>query len=389
MTLVRPVADIASFPAPGWTATPLFEKVDAVEPDDSIFITALAPGAEDPQVALQIDDLGIPYGASGQIVVRVRMRWSDALTAEPETVRIGLGNVSALGVTDPVLLFQRNVAGFSSTEFETIELVFTYTDWTGVSDAFGVYVEMTPDAADVTQFGEISWIEVEACVPAVVIGQCPHGTTTAGQVITEARDWHPSFDQRRHPNGSLMRLLSSYQREVTGKIARVNPALLATPVTYALPLADFNEGMKLPQRSYIMPAIEVRYTQNSDVAVTIELVNLTRRIDRDLIPNAAYVRGDRLFLTGRAENWAPFGSLTVNMVLTPKELTALTDVVMLPDWGMDAYVSALVRAMAIRGGLSGDILGAAAEAEQQFLDTVAQQRAAETSYTRDVFPGGW
>lgn len=388
MTLVRPVGDIASFPAPGWTAAPLFEKVDAAEPDDSTFITGLAPGAQDPQVALQLGDLEIPYGASGQIIVRVRMRWSAALTAAPATVRIGLGNVAALGVTDPVLLFERNVAAFSSTEFETIEFVFPYTDWVGISDLFGVYVEMTPDAADVTQFGQISWIEVEACVPEVVIGQCPLGSVTAQDVITEARDWHPSFDQRKHPNGTLLRLLSSYQREITSKIARVNPALIATPVTYTLPLTDFDQGMKLPSRSYIMPAVEVRYAQNPDVAVTVELVNLTRRIDRDMLPNVVYIRGDRLFLSGRAENWTPYGSLTVNMVLTPRDLTGLTDVLTLPDWGMDTYVSALVRRMAMRDGLL-DLVGDAADAEQQFLDTVAQQRAAETSYTRDVFPGGW
>ena len=104
MTLARPVGDIATFPAPGWTTAPLWSKVNTVLPDDLIFLTGLAPGAQDPQVALSLGDLEIPFGASGRIIVRVRMRWNETLTVAPDTVRIGIGEAANLGVTDPTLL---------------------------------------------------------------------------------------------------------------------------------------------------------------------------------------------------------------------------------------------------------------------------------------------
>lgn len=389
MTLVRPVADIASVPAPGWTAAPLFEKVDSVEPDDTTFITGLAPGAQDPQVALQLGDLGIPYGASGQLIVRARLRWDGALTQPPAAVRMGLADAAALAGSDPSLLFERSLAAFSSVAFETVEVVFPYADWAGDSDAFGIYIEMTPDGADAARSGQISWIEVEACRPATIIGDCTLGSTTARAVITEARDHHPMFEPRRHPNATLLRLLSSYQREVTAKIARVNPALVATPLTVTLPLTDFDEGVTLPSYVYALPGVEARYAQNTDQVEVIELVNLTNRAQQNYGHNVVYLRGNKLFLSGRADNWLQFGSLTVNLVLTPRELTGLDDVLRLPDWGSDAYVATLVQKMAIREGINGPLLSAAATMEQEFLDSVAQQKAAQASYTRDVFPGGF
>lgn len=388
--LVRPVADIASFPAPGWTTAPLWSKVNSVDPDDTTFITGLAPGAQDPQVAIQLGDLEIPYGASGQIIVRVRMRWSAALTANPDTVRIGLAPAADLGVTDPTLTFERSVLSFTSTDFVTVEMVFDYTDWVGDSSAFGVYVEMDPDDADTTQFGQIAWVEVESCIPAVVIGDCPLGSITAEAVIQEARDQHPAFEKRSNPNGLLLRALSSYQRTVYGKVARINPALLATPVTVTLPLDDFDDGCVLPAFHYVMPGVEARLAANTDIVETVELVPLAMRTrtDSEMQARSVYLRGSTLYLSGRASHWDTYSSLTLHAVLVPEELTALSDVLGLPDWGMDAYVAALASLMATRMGLRDAVFAAASDMEQQFLDTVAQQRAAETSYTRDDF-GGW
>ena len=386
--LVRPVADIASFPAPGWTTAPLWDVVNSEEPDDTTFITALAPGAQDPQVALQIGDLEIPYGATGQVTLRIRMRWSAALTAAPATVRVGLSPASLLGVTDPVLAFERSLVGFSGTDFDTMEITFQFEDWAGDASAYGVYLEMTPDAADVTQFGEVSWLEVESNLAAVVVGTSKLGTTTAQQVITEARDHHPSFEKRAQPNGTLLRLLSSYQREITAKIARVNPALVSSPVTCTLPLADFDDGITLPSHSYLLPGVEARLASDTDVVETVELVNVTlRKEGSQMFGRYVYLQGNKLFLSGRAENWGSYASLTLQMVLVPKELTRLDDVLVLPDWGMDAYVGSLVTKMAVRSGLDGTLLSQARDMEQQFLDTVAQQKGAETSHTRDVFGG--
>ena len=204
MGVVRPTSDIASFPGAGWTTAPLFSKVNSTEPDDTTFITAPVLDTEDPQVALGLADLEIPFGSSGRIEVSVRMRWSAALTLAPAAVRIGLADAADLGVDDPTLLFERSLSGtdifdFSGDtllEFQEFEVAFDYEDFSGDAAAFGIYVEMTPDAADTTQQGQLAFIEVLSCLPAVLVNQCSLGSLTPEDVIEEARDHHVTFNPR-------------------------------------------------------------------------------------------------------------------------------------------------------------------------------------------------
>ena len=385
MALVRPISDIASFPAPGWGVAPLFSKVNSVERDDSAFITGLQPGAEDPQVSLGLGDLEIPFGASGRIEVRVAMRWDLAITAAA-TVRIGLANAADLGVDNPALLFERSVVGFSSTGFQTIDVAFDYEDFSGDAAAFGIYIEMTPDATDVTQVPEISWIEVLSCVPAVLVEACSLGSLTAGAVITEARDHHVTFDDRNHPDRTLFRLLSSYQRSIVAKVARVNPALCASNLFVTLPLADFAAGVTLPSFTYVLPHPTL-ITENNQIREPIDLINATLQSDFEQPRKFAYLQGNQLFLGRRAENYQAYTQLRLQMVLTPPDLVTLDDPLVLPDYAEDTYAGHLASKMAMRGtpvpGLAGN------QAELDFLETVAQQKGAEASHTRDVFPGGF
>ncbi len=389
MPLVRPTADIASFPAPGWTTAPLFERVNSVEREDATFITGLQPGAEDPQVSFALGDLEIPFGSSGHIEVRVAMRWDLALTADPATVRIGLANAADLGVDDPTLLFERFIPGFSNTEFQTIDIAFDYEDFSGDAAAFGIYIEMTPDAADMTQVPEISWIEVLSCVPAVIVDQCSLGSLTVGDVITRARDHHPTFEDRAHPNGTLLRMLSNYQRDITAKIARVNPGLCASEIVVPLPLADFNAGVKLPAYSYVLPAFELRSRNNTDLKEPIDLVDLSLRAVSEMPRKFVYLKGSNLFLGRRPGNYDAFDQLQLQLVLTPKNLETLNDPLILPDYGVDTYAGHLAMRMAVRGDIQGPALTLAASTEIEFLTTVAQQKAATVSQTLDVFPGGF
>ena len=202
MGFVRPISDIASFPAPGWTTAPLFEKVNSTERDDATFIIGREPGAEDPQVSFGLGDLEIPYGSSGRIEVRVAMRWGPVeLDVAPITVRIGLGNAVDLALDNPPLLFERSLIGTdifnfgadTLLEFQTFEVVFDYEDFSGDAAAFGIYIEATfDDSGQDSIFPEISWIEVLSCVPAVIKNTCSLGGLKAGAVITEARDHHPA-----------------------------------------------------------------------------------------------------------------------------------------------------------------------------------------------------
>jgi len=387
MALVRPTADIASFPAPGWGVAPLFSKLNSVERDDSAFITGLQPGAEDPQVSFALGDLGIPFGSSGRIEVRVAMRWDLALTADPATVRIGLANAAALGVDNPVLLFERSIAGFSNTEFETIDIAFDYEDFSGDAAAFGLYIEMTPDATDVTQVPQISWIEVLSCVPAVFVETCSLGSLTAGDIITDARDHHTSFEPRRNPDRVLLRMLSSYQKTILAKIAQVNPALCASNLFVSLPLEDFAAGVTLPSFTYLLPNPTL-ITTNNEVREPIDLVNATFQSDFEQPRKFAYLQGQRLFLGRRAENYDAYDQLRLQLVLTPRDLVGLNDPLALPDYGEDAYVEHLTIKMAMRA--TPPITSFASNhAEVDFLASVGQQKGAEVSQTRDVFPGGW
>ncbi len=386
MALVRPISDIASFPAPGWTVAPLFEKLNSVDRDDSAFITGLQPGAEDPQVSFGLGDLEIPFGASGRIEVRVAIRWDLALTAAA-TVRIGLGNAADLGVDKPALLFERSIVGFSSTEFQTIDVAFNYEDFSGDAAAFGLYIEMTPDATDVTQVPEISWIEVLSCVPAVLVEACSLGSLTAGAIITEARDHHVSFDDRRHPDRTLFRLLSSYQRSIVAKVARVNPALCASNLFVTLPLADFAAGVTLPSFTYVLPHPTL-ITENNQIREPIDLINATLQSDFEQPRKFAYLQGNQLFLGRRAENYQAYTQLRLQIVLTPPDLVSLDDPLVLPDYAEDAYAGHLSSKMAMRADPPVAAL-AGNQAEGDFLTTVAQQKGAEASHTRDVFPGGF
>jgi len=399
MPLVRPTADIASFPAPGWTTAPLFEKVNSVERDDTTFIIGREPGAEDPQVSFALGDLEIPFGSSGRIEVTVAMRWSPvALDVVPLTVRIGLGNAVDLALDNPPLLFERSLIGtdifnFGSNtllEFQEFTVVFDYEDFSGNADAFGIYIEMTfDDSGQDSIFPDISWIEVLSCVPAVIVDQCSLGSLTVGDVITRARDHHPSFEDRAHPNGPLLRMLSNYQRDITAKIARVNPGLCASEVIITLPLADFNAGAKLPSHTYVLPAIELRSKQNTDVKRSIDLVSLSLRTVPEMPHQFVYLKGNNLFLGRRPENYDGFDQLLLQLVLTPRNLVGLADPLILPDWGVDTYAGHLAMRMAVRGGIEGTALVLAANTELEFLTTVAQQKAAMVSQTLDVFPGGF
>jgi hypothetical protein len=394
MGLVRPTSDIASFPAPGWTTSPLFSDVDDVARDDLTFIVAPVPGAEDPQVALGLGDLEIPYGSSGRIEIRVTMRWSEVLTVVPDTVRVGLADAADLTGDDPTLLFERSLVGtaisdLDTTEFVTFDIVFDYEDFAGTADAFGIYIEMTPNSADATAVGHISWIEVLSCVPAVFIETCSLGSITAGQVIQEARDVHPLFDPRMHPNGTMLRLLSSYQRAIFAKIAQSNPALCASNLYVSLPLADFAAGVKLPSFTYMLPSPTL-ITENGQIREPIDLVNATFQSDFEQPRKFAYLQGGSLFLGRRAENYNSYNQLRLQMVLTPRDLVGLNDPLMLPDFGMDTYVGHLVTKMAMR--MTPPLTGVAVVGEadeRNFLAAVAQQKGAEVSMTRDVFPGGW
>lgn len=385
MALVRPTSDIASFPSPGWGVAPLFSKVNSVERDDSTFITGLQPGAEDPQVSFGIGDLEIPFGSSGRIEVRIAMRWDLALTAAA-TVRIGLADAAELGVDKPALLFERVIVGFSSTAFQTIDIAFDYEDFSGDAAAFGIYIEMTPDGADVTQLPEISWIEVLSCVPAVFVEACSLGSLTAGGIITEARDHHPTFDDRKHPDRTLFRLLSSYQRSIVAKVARVNPALCASNLFITLPLADFTEGVTLPSFIYVLPHPTL-LSENNLIREPIDLINATLQSDVEQPRKFVYLQGNQLFLGRRAENYAAYTQLRLQLVLTPPDLLTLDDPLVLPDYAEDTYAGHLVSKMAMRETPPITTLAGNAS-EVEFLTTVAQQKGAEVSHTRDVFPGG-
>ncbi len=397
MPLVRPTADIASFPAPGWTTAPLFSDVNDVEPNDATFIVAPVLDTEDPQVALALGDLEIPFGASGRIECRVRMRWSAALTVAPAAVRIGLADAADLGIDNPTLLFERSLVGadiFGFTgdtqlEFQEFEVAFNYEDFAGDAAAFGIYVEMTPDPADVTQVGHISDVEVLSCVPAVLVEQCSLGSLTVGDIITRARDHHPSFEDRAHPNGVLLRMLSNYQRDITAKIARVNPGLCASEIAVPLPLADFNAGVKLPSYSYVLPAFELRSRAATDLKEPIDLVDLSLRSVAELPRKFVYLKGNHLFLGRRPGNYDPFDQLHLQLVLTPKNLETLNDPLILPDYGVDTYAGHLAMRMAVRGEIGGPALALAASTEVEFLTTVAQQKTATVSQTLDVFPWGF
>lgn len=217
----------------------------------------------------------------------------------------------------------------------------------------------------------------------------------AGNLIRDARDEHWSFDERRHPGPVLLRALSRYQRRLVSGILRANRRVLVSEQETALPLANFDTGITVPDYKHPIQ-VEVDYPQDVNQEQRRNIVNLVpweRRLDYH---RAAYLRNNTLYLTGVAADWTSFEKVRIYYIPEVNDLTTYTGAggtLVVPNAASPCLVAYLAQFMARRAASSETIAAAErrefradfAEAEEAFLDELAGQRQAELSVVKEVF----
>ncbi len=217
----------------------------------------------------------------------------------------------------------------------------------------------------------------------------------AADLILSARDEHPLFDKRRHPDLVLQRALSRYQRRLIPQISRVNTKFMVTELETALPLADFDAGITLPDYSYPVNA-EVQTpgsVQGENRKFTADIISREARFRYDL---AVYVWNNTLYLTGQAADWQGFTFVRFYYVAEVDPLTTLTGAtgtLVVPNAAEPCLVAYLCHFMAKRTQKTEDVeapdrrafRGEWKDAETDFLDQMSTHVQAEVSVIRDVF----
>lgn len=216
----------------------------------------------------------------------------------------------------------------------------------------------------------------------------------AGNVIDAARDRHAAFDPKRHPNKMALRFLSSYVKQLHGKITAIDEDAVRVEITAGLPLADFSAGIPLPVNTRFVAAASVTYPSPSTFSpVPLTIIASGERNAFNTPAGAAWQVGGALYLAGDATRWKAFNSIAISVVTLPVDLVALQDVLAVPDAAELACVEAVALFFAKREvqessgdpkiGLSA-FVATATDAEKSYLNDVMNNVAGRTFYTLDV-----
>ena len=213
--------------------------------------------------------------------------------------------------------------------------------------------------------------------------------TAVGDIIEDARDQHPGFDDHRHSDRILLRQLSAYHRTLCVKATNANESILASAAIIPLPLTSFVAGYTLPAHQYVHGA-DVFWANGVD-RTPLSIVPWAARNDAGRFPGA-YIHGGVLYLRGEESDWTQFASIHLSYTPAPADFTALTDVISLPDTARDPCTAALALFMAKRTPpdstlppISLDLfVRQAADAEDAFLADVFLRRGNQDNRIRDV-----
>lgn len=205
-------------------------------------------------------------------------------------------------------------------------------------------------------------------------------------LIRQARDTHPTFDERAHPDPVLVRALSLFASELAGEAQRVQRNLVSVAHTVALPLADFAAGATLPAFDY--PHGLSGFTAAGD-EVPINLVSWELR--KSPVPwPAATIHGGSLHLLGGEGDWKWATRLVFHYWPAPTELTSMSGIITLPDSAAPALVAHLRVVMARRnpkdaGTSAEEYRGERDQAISAWIDKLGQQNAAKTLTVHEVW----
>lgn len=214
---------------------------------------------------------------------------------------------------------------------------------------------------------------------------------TPAEVIDEARDYHPSFDELQTPNKVARRFVDRYDEELWQKVKKEEPDWFLTTETIAMPIDPWDDGYVLPD-----------WTEHRGGTVVFE-GGRKREAELNIVPfrnrfhpgarYPAYIVGDTLHFIGSEQDWNNVDRVLFHYIAARTPLDSPTAQSDLPDQVKPAVVERLVLFMAQRGA-GGD--GAQPvpvdlsmqdwrETERLALETVATSHRADTTYIRDVW----
>lgn len=215
-------------------------------------------------------------------------------------------------------------------------------------------------------------------------------------LLSEAREHDPTFTEERHPRKVLLAHLSSYVRELGGKmLTRYPNALDPVVATIPLPVTTFEAGFALPTVGDPPVAPDV-YRIRTTWVLDREGSRIRCPIIGELSTGAIHEfpslfhRGRTFFQTGTVRDWNGFLSIEITYTPIPAGIPVGATTLALPGDAMNVLVTRLTAYMAIRAPETASELrryhrGLHSEAEDAFLARVQQWDDAVISRTREVY----
>lgn len=212
-------------------------------------------------------------------------------------------------------------------------------------------------------------------------------TLTIAEIIDEARDFHPSFDEKRQPSKAAMRQITRAERRIAERVTNINETALAEEVTFRNLEVALMRGLDLPEHIIIL---ETTYEMGG-VMRPVPLVVYTDWMTEGLrrFPSA-YLLGNRMYPVNRTlvgetnTGWEDVDLIKVVLVKLPPFHKSVDETIALPDVAHDALVSNLAHWMALRtpGLDSSQLYGQAGAAENVLVDTLASRGATSSWQVR-------
>lgn len=212
---------------------------------------------------------------------------------------------------------------------------------------------------------------------------------TVADVLLHGRDAHPAFDRRWTPDGPVLRFLSRYQQEMLSRLAQIKRDAMQTAWDIEIPAEDaWEDGEFVPDR-ILLHGGTVVFTDTSRPAEELDLLEFSQRFeDRSW---GVYFLGGMLRFSGLHSDWTEVDHVTLYYFPQGDDLTAKTDLFVLPGQSLRLLVPAAAAFLAKRAvGLGQDVDAAALVAEQRtaedlWLDEVTNRRRAIVGSTRSVW----
>lgn len=212
----------------------------------------------------------------------------------------------------------------------------------------------------------------------------------AGDVINDARDLHPAFDDNTHPDAVMLRALNRAQQELFGDTLVRYPSFKAVLQEVALPLDDFTAGIALEVPLFVSDVTRTSQGEESPLAV----LPWDHRFDGNQPYYRCWIDSGVLYLAPPASIWTTVDQINIRFASEPTDLVALEDTLAMPDSARSALVNALAQVMAGRGTQRQDIQPPsvayysqiASDSREKYLTNLWLLRSVQERFIRDVGP---